>query len=188
MFLKKLFQEPKLKTDARTLYESAVLQARTPTFYADHHVPDTVDGRFDMIILHVWLVLRHLKTASSGHQKEMQKLGQAIFDVMIRDFDRNVREIGISDVRVGKQMKAMGKAFYGRTAAYDEALAAGNLPEVLQRNLFGKTDLAPDVLEEKSHFLAEYVQKQANFIGSQSPEAILSGKIAFSDEFGAQSR
>ena len=77
MFLSRLFKEPKRKADARNLYEALVIQARTPAFYADHSVPDTVDGRFDMIILHVWIVLSHFKTVPADLQARREKLGQA---------------------------------------------------------------------------------------------------------------
>ena len=188
MFLSRLFKEPKRKADARNLYEALVIQARTPAFYADHSVPDTVDGRFDMIILHVWIVLSHFKTVPADLQARREKLGQALFDYMIQDFDRNVRQIGISDVRVGKHMKAMAKAFYGRLAAYDEAVSTGSLANALKRNVFGKVDLVDEVLDIQSQYLEEYVQKQAVFLATQDFEALLDGKIAFQAEFSAESR
>jgi cytochrome b pre-mRNA-processing protein 3 len=188
MFLSRLFRPSKLKTDAQAIYEAAVSQARTPAFYADHSVPDTVDGRFDMIVLHVWLVLAHLKQAPEAAQKQSGKLGQAIFDYMIIDFDRNVRQIGISDVRVGKHMKAMAKAFYGRLAAYDEAVEASILEDALKRNVYGKVETAEVVIDKQSKFLADYVQKQADYLGSQGFEALLDGKIAFLGEFSEESR
>jgi cytochrome b pre-mRNA-processing protein 3 len=186
--LSRLFREPKLKSDARNLYEAAVIQARTPAFYADHAVPDTVDGRFDMIVLHVWLVLRHFKSAPEALQSRRDKLCQALFDHMITDFDRNIRQIGISDVRVGKHMKAMAKAFYGRIAAYDDAVEADSLAAALERNIFGKPDVDRGILEREAGFLALYVQKQADFLATQPFEALLDGKIAFSGEFGEESR
>jgi len=188
MIFSRLFREPKLRTIARNLYQTAVRQARTPVFYADLDVPDTVDGRFDMVVLHVWIMLRHFRTAPEVLQKQSGKVTQAVFDEMIRDFDRNIREIGISDVRVGKHMKNMAKAFYGRIGAYDEAVEAGNLAEALLRNLFGKTDISAGVLEERAGIISEYVQKQSDFLATQGFDELFEGNIVFSDQIVAESR
>ena len=188
MFLSSLFRPSKLKADARTIYDAAVSQARTPDFYAQRSVPDTVDSRFDMIVLHVWLVLAHIRKAPDALQRQSGKLGQAIFDYMILDFDRNVRQIGISDVRVGKHMKAMAKAFYGRLDAYDTAIEAATLEDALKRNVFGKVDIDLETLDIQSKFLADYVRKQADFLGEQGYEPLLDGKIAFLGEIVKKSR
>jgi cytochrome b pre-mRNA-processing protein 3 len=188
MIFSRLFREPKLRTDARALYDAAVLQARTPAFYADHGVPDTVDGRFDMVVLHVWLMLRHFRTAPDSLRKQRDAVAQAVFDEMVRDFDRNVREIGISDVRVGKHMKTMAKAFYGRIAAYDEALAEDQMADALKRNLFGKVDTVDEDLDQQAGTVADYVKNQVEFIAGQGFVELFSGKIMFSDQIGAQSR
>ena len=110
-------------------------QAREPLFYRDLDVPDTVDGRFDLLLLHLWLVLRRLRTAEGG-----TALSQALFDHFCDDMDANLREMGVGDLTVPKRMQAFGEAFYGRTAAYDLAhwseselrLAAGAAKEYLE--------------------------------------------------------
>ncbi|MBK5656489.1 MAG: ubiquinol-cytochrome C chaperone family protein [Rhizobium sp.] len=98
-----------------------VTQAREPLFYRDLGVPDTVNGRFDLLLMHLWLVLRRLKSVEAGAD-----LSQALFDHFCIDMDDNLREMGVGDLTVPKRMQAFGEAFYGRTAAYDLALTDGD--------------------------------------------------------------
>ncbi len=125
---------------AQTLYAHAVEQARQPVFYADWGVPDTLDGRFEMICLHVHAVLRRLRRGAGAGQEEAQRIAQALFDHMMGDMDRGLREIGVSDVVVGNRVKDMAKALFGRIAAYDEGLDAEDaavLIDALRRNAYG---------------------------------------------------
>jgi cytochrome b pre-mRNA-processing protein 3 len=105
------------------IYGMIVTQAREPFFYRDLSVPDTVNGRFDLLVLHLWVVLRRLKSIEGG-----MGLAQALFDRFCDDMDGNLREMGVGDLTVPKRMQAFGEAFYGRTAAYDLALAEGSEP------------------------------------------------------------
>jgi cytochrome b pre-mRNA-processing protein 3 len=94
-----------------------------PMFYRDLGVPDTVNGRFDLLVLHLWLVLRRLQSVDGGI-----RLSQGLFDRFCADMDGNLREMGVGDLTVPKRMQAFGEAFYGRTAAYDLALSGGSEP------------------------------------------------------------
>jgi cytochrome b pre-mRNA-processing protein 3 len=105
------------------IYGMIVTQAREPLFYRDLGVPDTVNGRFDLLVLHLWMVLRRLQPTAGG-----AGLSQALFDRFCEDMDGNLREMGVGDLTVPKRMQAFGEAFYGRTAAYDLALADGEEP------------------------------------------------------------
>jgi cytochrome b pre-mRNA-processing protein 3 len=105
------------------MYGMIVTRAREPSFYRDLGVPDTVDGRFDLLVLHLWMVLRRLKTSEGG-----ALLAQALFDHFCDDMDANLREMGVGDLTVPKRMQAFGEAFYGRAAAYDLALCEGEEP------------------------------------------------------------
>ncbi len=105
------------------IYGMIVTQAREPLFYRDLGVPDTVNGRFDLLVLHLWMVLRRLRPIEGG-----AGLSQALFDHFCDDMDANLREMGVGDLTVPKRMQAFGEAFYGRAAAYDLALAAGEEP------------------------------------------------------------
>ncbi|HYE47681.1 MAG TPA: ubiquinol-cytochrome C chaperone family protein, partial [Caulobacter sp.] len=118
-----------------TLYKALVDQARRPEFYSDHAVPDTLDGRFDMILLHAFVVLHRFR----GEAAEAKDFAQRLFDRMFADMDRNLREIGVGDLSVGHKVKAMGRAFYGRAESYQAGLAdPAALAEALRRNLEGR--------------------------------------------------
>ena len=116
------FRKPRtpLRGTIEAIYGMIVTQAREPLFYRDFGVPDTVNGRFDLLLLHLWLVLRRLKSVEGG-----AALSQALFDHFCNDMDDNLREMGVGDLTVPKRMQAFGEAFYGRTAAYDLALTEG---------------------------------------------------------------
>jgi cytochrome b pre-mRNA-processing protein 3 len=116
------FRKPRTphRGSIEAIYGMIVTQAREPLFYRALGVPDTVNGRFDLLLLHLWLVLRRLQSAAAG-----ATLSQALFDHFCTDMDDNLREMGVGDLTVPKRMQAFGEAFYGRTAAYDLALTDG---------------------------------------------------------------
>ena len=113
------FRKPRLapRGTIEAIYGMIVTQAREPLFYRDLGVPDTVNGRFDLLVLHLWMVLRRLRPMEGGAE-----LSQALFDRFCDDMDANLREMGVGDLTVPKRMQAFGEAFYGRAAAYDLAL------------------------------------------------------------------
>lgn len=116
------------RSHAETLCFSALNQARTPYFYEQWEVPDTLEGRFDCAILHLFLLLRQLKGP----------LAQAVFDQFFSYTDLTLREMGVGDLRVGKQVKACAKFFYGALKAYEDGLEGkASLEEALIRNLYG---------------------------------------------------
>ncbi|NQU61224.1 MAG: hypothetical protein HQ512_08855 [Rhodospirillales bacterium] len=158
---------------ARKIYISLVEQARQPGFYLFCGVPDTPDGRFDMIMLHAFLVLRRLKR---DHDRTAD-LGQAVFDLMFADMDQNLREMGIGDIGVGLRIKAMASAFYGRISVYDEGLdgAQGKLSEALRRNLFRKTE--PDSTQVST--IADYMGREAKRLDKLNVEDLIDGKVVF---------
>jgi cytochrome b pre-mRNA-processing protein 3 len=134
------FRKPRIpqRGTIEGIYGMIVTQAREPLFYRDLGVPDTVNGRFDMLVLHLWMVLRRLKPTPAG-----TGLCQALFDRFCDDMDGNLREMGVGDLTVPKRMQAFGEAFYGRTAAYDLALADGEEPlaQALCRNILDGAEI-----------------------------------------------
>ena len=106
------FRKPRIapRGTIETIYGMIVTQAREPSFYRDMAVPDTVNGRFDLLVLHLWLVLRRLRTTEAA-----ASLSQALFDRFCNDMDDNLREMGVGDLTVPKRMQAFGEAFYGRS-------------------------------------------------------------------------
>ena len=162
------------KTVAVTLYRAIVAQARQPHFYRDLGVPDSLDGRFDMIILHAYLASRRLKAMNTAGS---QALNQALFDLMFADMDSSLREIGVGDLSVGKKVKAMAQAFYGRVEAYDAGLAAGDdrLAEALLRNLYGTVTPQP----AQSLAMAAYLRRADEALAVQPDGEIMAGNVAF---------
>lgn len=154
MVFRKLFGRDPIGDRAVSLYAAIVEQSRQPAFYLEGAVPDTVDGRFEMISLHAFLIMRHLK----GRGDKAQDLSQAVFDQMFSDMDQSLREIGVGDLSVGKRVKEMAKVFYGRIVAYEAALDGGEetLEEALRRDLFGTVE---DVPETSISGLADYVRR-----------------------------
>jgi cytochrome b pre-mRNA-processing protein 3 len=132
-----------------TIYGMIVTQAREPSFYRDLGVPDTVDGRFDLLVLHLWIVLRRFKSTEGGAD-----LSQALFDHFCDDMDGNLREMGVGDLTVPKRMQAFGEAFYGRSAAYDLASDSGTEPlaQALCKNILNGKGI------EKARRLATYAE------------------------------
>jgi cytochrome b pre-mRNA-processing protein 3 len=134
------FNKPRvpLRGTIEAIYGMIVTQAREPAFYRELGVPDTVDGRFDLLVLHLWMVLRRLKPLEGG-----AGLAQALFDRFCEDMDANLREMGVGDLTVPKRMQAFGEAFYGRAAAYDQALTAGReaLAQSLCKNILNGRDI-----------------------------------------------
>lgn len=156
------------------LYGAIVAQARRPAFYIDYAVPDTMEGRFDLIVLHVYLVFRRL----AGEAAELRNLGQGVFDRFAQDMDDSLREMGTGDLAVPRRMRTMGEAFYGRAAAYDGALAATDeqpLVAALARNVYGGRVDAADAARK----LAPYVKDCAAVLAAQDTAAIARGEIKF---------
>lgn len=158
---------------ANTLYNTAVAQSRRPGFYLVGGVPDSIDGRFDMIVLHAFLVMRRLRDAGP----DGETLSQALFDEMFADMDRSLREMGVGDMGIGRKVRAMGKAFMGRVKAYEEALEEGDaaLEEALTRNLYRS---APPSAESLAA-MASYVRRETAALKSFPVAALLAGEVSF---------
>jgi len=163
---------------AAALYGQLVVQARQPAFYTVCAVPDTVQGRFEMIALHAFLIMRRLKTGGAAGS-----LAQDLFDLMFADMDRNLRELGTGDLAVGKRIKKLAKAFYGRIAAYEDGLAKadrGRLEEALARNVYEDASrLEGGVSAAGVAALADYLRQADAYLATQSFSDLEAGKIRF---------
>jgi len=157
---------------ARSLYEAAVRQARRPDFYETLGVPDTLDGRFELVALHGFMLMRRLRSVPAGGPV----LGQALFDVMFADMDASLREMGAGDLGVGRRVKTMAKGFLGRIAAYDSGLAGtAPLDAAIRRNLYGTSEPAPDALAA----MTRYVGATEKSLADQADSELLAGRAAF---------
>ena len=154
-----------------SLYGTIVAQARVKALYQRFGVPDTVNGRLEMILLHVVLLLRRLNDEPNG-----APWGQAVFDLFCQDMDDNLREMGVGDLAVPREMRRIGEAFYGRQAAYNGALASSEsqaLVEVLKRNVLQDG--------EGAEMLASYVRAVARALAAREMNELRVGNLGFAD-------
>jgi cytochrome b pre-mRNA-processing protein 3 len=163
------------------LYGAAVAAARLPVLYQALGVPDTLDGRFDCVGVHVALLIRRLRAlpAQEAGRRAGPALAQAVFDAMFSDMDTTLREFGL-DLGVGKRVRAMWEAFHGGALAYDGPLEAGDvgaLAEALERNVW--RGAAP---EGAAAALAEWVMAQDAALQRADPASLLAGRAAFLGE------
>ncbi|HEX3864141.1 MAG TPA: ubiquinol-cytochrome C chaperone family protein [Stellaceae bacterium] len=167
-----LFKTNPVRDAAEAAYRQIVDQARRPEFFAELGVPDTLDGRFELICLHAFLYLQRLKSEPEG-----TALGQRFFDTMFIDFDRSLREMGTGDLSVGRHVKRMVEAFYGRVAAYEFGLVGADevLHAALARNLFGTAPPPAGALEA----MATYLRREAAQLTRQPANGLLAGKVSF---------
>jgi cytochrome b pre-mRNA-processing protein 3 len=162
------------------LYEKVVRQSRQPVFYKEYHVPDTVDGRFEMISVHMILVLLRLRRNADD---KMREISQRLFDEMFHDMDRNLREMGVGDLSVPKKMKVMMHGFNGRMHAYSRVLSGWaeeddgeTMQDVVARNVYG-TSYEIDV--NSISVMADYITKQYEHIRSLSVLQLLNDDEIF---------
>ena len=158
-------------TDA--LYASIVASARQEAYYSDWNVPDTPLGRFEMLSLHMFLVQHRLR----GLSGETREMAQVLIDEFFSDVDHSLRELGIGDMGIPKRMKKLARMFYGRTAAYADALERKDkalLAEALKRNIRPEVDTWAE-----SGSLAEYVQAAEQALEAQELGAICAGTVRF---------
>jgi cytochrome b pre-mRNA-processing protein 3 len=120
----------KSRKAAAGLHAAIVSRARAPVFYAELGVADSLDGRFDLIALHAWMVLERLGQAGLGD------VSQALTDALFIGFDEGMRDLGAGDMGMGRKMKAFGNAFYGRMKAYGECTGEAEMQVALERNLY----------------------------------------------------
>ena len=168
--VRRLFQRRgRPRSRARDLYFAVVARARDPALYRTFGVPDTIDGRFEMIVLHAILVFRRLRGDPAGAE-----LSDGLFETMTDDFDRSLREMGLGDVRVGKRVRQMARGFYGRAQAYDRGLAAAEpLEEAVRRNVFGT--VAPTA--EQVAAMADYVRRAAAALDRAALADLLAARL-----------
>ena len=169
---KRLFGRRPCEDASHALYTAVINQARRPEFYLNLAVADTVDGRFDLISLHLFLVLHRLGKDRS------RDLSQALFDLMFADMDQNLREMGVTDTGVGVRIKKMVSALYGRIDAYEPALAdPAVLSAALARNLYRGDAVADEIVAA----MARYVISQSDLLASQDIGDIEQGRVRFGD-------
>ena len=164
-------------TAAKALYPLIVEKARNPVFYRDLGVPDTVTGRFDMIVLHTILLVNRL----AGEGRQGAKLSQALFDHLFLDMDYSLREQGVGDLSVPRHIKRMMQGFHGRRQVYEQALAAQDdsvLAEALRRNLYATVE-NPD--SNMVNHVVKYMETCRNGLKRHNLKDFMSGRLAFAE-------
>jgi cytochrome b pre-mRNA-processing protein 3 len=174
MFLDRFFKPRNTQTAGRKLYAAVVEQARRPELYATFGAPDSVEGRFELYTLHVFLLLDRLR----GQGPQASDTSQALFDTYVSALDDALREMGVGDLSVGKKMRKLGEAFYGRVKSYEGAFEA--LPSTTELEaLLGRTVYEQGGAENAPK-LAGYVIGQREALAAQPLGQVLNGAPAWS--------
>ena len=178
MILERLFRSKPAQGVGRALYAAVVEQSRQPALYLDLAAPDTPEGRFEIYTLHTVLLLERLRTAEPELRQQAGETSQALFDTYVRELDNGLREMGVGDLSVGKKMRKLGEAFYGRGKNYDAAFSA--LPDqtaliaLLARTIYAGVERPP------TEQLAAYVLRQRETLAAQPTDALLAGETTWS--------
>lgn len=151
------------KREDRCLYDGLVSRARQPVFFQDFAVADTLDGRFDVLVLHAWLVLAELKGGIGA---------QGLTDMIFTGFDEAMREQGAGDMGIARKLKAMADAFYGRMTAYDAAKNESELAAALAKNLWRGA-----VVDNRALALAAYALRARKSLKQSLPDALDFGPL-----------
>lgn len=168
MFIFNLFQN-RYKKPAYSLYQRLVEQARSPWFYKTLKIEDSIKGRFELILIHAFLVLHRLK--------KQKKLGQNLFDLLFYDFDRSIRELGVGDLSVGKKIKSFAELFYARIECYEKGLINLDFLKQSLVSFFEKSAMDSLKLDE----LALYMTRQVENLAKISDTDLIEGEITFED-------
>jgi cytochrome b pre-mRNA-processing protein 3 len=169
---KTLFRTRPEKETGLAIHAAIAKAARQPALFGDNGVPDTLEGRFELVLLHTALVL----TAMRSETEEYPNLVcQQVFDAMFDDFDAAMREMGVGDSGVGKKIRFMAEGFYGRASHYKDALANDDenvLDQVIARNLMGS-----ETVDHRAKALSAYVRAAANALTKQGSSQLASGEL-----------
>lgn len=158
----------------RRVYSVLLKQVRKPWFYEQAGVPDSFDGRYDLLLLHVFLVVNRLVEEGPA----AREFNQALFDITFADADQTLREMGIGDMGVPKHMRRMMKAFNGRMHAYAQALEDDALEEALRRNLYGTLEKL-----DRRHIdsIKAYCLRHIDALQAQPAADIMRGVVSLED-------
>lgn len=164
------------RNQAALLYSQLMHQARNAWFYSEARIPDSFDGRFEMLILHLF---SYLETCKNNPEKA--PLRQALLEFMLDDMDRTLREMSVGDMGVSRRIKHMASAMHGRFTVYAQAMADSSpaaLEEALRRNAYGtiETDSIPAEAVAK---LANYTTRITEYLATQSEDDLKLKEFTF---------
>lgn len=173
--LKRLLRRSKTADDSAILYGAIVAQARLPAFYRVFAVPDTLEGRFALLGLHLFAVLHRLRSGGA----EARDLAQSLMDRFIRDMETVLREQGVSDLKIPKTMRRLAGANLARLQAYEEALGQGR--EALAAEVAAALPMADDEARIAADRLAAYVEVMVISMEKVPLASLREGEVAFPD-------
>lgn len=156
------------------LYEHIRSQSRIPTYYTDYQVSDSLDGRFDILVLHLFLVLNRFDATEQEHP-----VLRCLSDRLIDDIDAALREMGVGDLSVPKKIKAFAKAALGRLEAYHAAFASDAEEDAFEKALARNVYRSVDAPEEAVRALSAYCRKVIDDLSAQKKDDILAARIRF---------
>jgi len=171
-----MWKKKRLNNAAHSLFCVVIEQSRHAAFYQNSAVEDTLDGRFDVMAIHMTMILYKLDQHKEFEDAKVIK--RNLQETMFDNLDLSLREIGVGDLGVGKKIKVMAEAFYGRMKVYQALFENKNydkMAETLQRNLYRGAEIDAKILSQMS----EYVFYQSDHIVNQAIEIILKGNITF---------
>lgn len=159
------FRKNQTQSQAETLFEALNAAARRSQFYTGGGAPDTVEGRFEVLAIHVFLAIRRLRLDAPASDR----LSIVLQEVFFRRLDHSLRELGVGDLSIGRKIRGLAEAFYGRAAAYEKAISNGGdaLAAALTRNVYESADPG------RARLLAAYVAQADHHIGATPPEFLI---------------
>ena len=165
-------RENPLENIAITMYGALVAQSRTATFYSELGVPDSLNGRFDMVVIHTMLAMRRLRAEPASVE---EPLSQELFDYMFKDMDRSLREAGVGDMSIGKHMKKLAKAFYGRAGEYEQGMDGDDaaLIDALKRNVYRSATPT----DQQVQLLMQYLREADKTLAAASFDDVSAGRM-----------
>jgi len=144
------------KRAAAALYAAIAARSREPIFFRELGVADSFDGRFDLLVLHTWLVLEALAAADCGD------LQRRLFKGLFVAFDESLRDQGAGDMGIGRRVKAMTSALMGRIKVYQSGEGDEALRQALNRNLYRDASGKDDCAAAVAHYISSARSSLAN--------------------------
>ena len=171
MFSKIFRRTDPFEAPALALYTALVGKARDPVFFTALGVPDTVNGRFDMVVIHAMLVLRRLR----GGGENADALGKALLELLFRDMDQSLREMGVGDMGIKHHIKRMAKALFGRAEVYEAGLDGDDaaLGAAFKENLYRHGSVS----ESQLNAMCNYLRRAWAHVAPQDAQAVIGGHV-----------
>tara|TARA_Y100000768_G_scaffold179740_1_gene134623 strand:- start:1429 stop:1995 length:567 start_codon:yes stop_codon:yes gene_type:complete len=175
-----LSSKNKYKDITPEIYQNIIERSRSKFFYLNMDIDDSFESRFDIIILHSFIIFYVLKNISENEKK----LSQFLFDFMFNDFDNNLREMGFGDIAVNKKMKVFITAFYGRIASYSQGvdqIRNNKDDEMLNKAILNNIYKGKNSSENYLEFFRQYIIRNIDYFKSRDLKINVEERFRFID-------